>query len=211
MYKRGARLFWKPINGAMIPGLQNGYALTAFDTENELRFAVQNYRYSELFPHYEWKVGTAETTEIRLKRMFGIKRPLLDMNDIWDRFYLPLTDRLSKYQGDIKSLEAGQCAFMREVLIKKYAATGRVAILMIPLVLGFKGKANVLEEEMSEMIVKAGGMVHNDKKEQAGKEKAAAARAQINLPDKPIDKLLKLTPTLQKMGFELHPDYKKSK
>lgn len=203
-------MFHKSTMGAMRPGLQNGYAITAFDTELELRTAVKNYKYSELIKHCEWKVGTAETTEIRLQKMFGIKRPLITPQDIWDRFYIPLTDRLNKYQGDTKAGEAGQCAWMREVLLRKFNATGRVALLMIPLVLGFSGGDKQIEGEMSEMLVNAGGEVHNDKRKQNAKERKGATDAQIGLNDEDfgIDKLLKLTPTLKKMGFDLHPAYK---
>jgi hypothetical protein len=211
LFRRGARLFHRSIDGPMKPGLQNGYAITAFDSELELRTAVKNFKYSELFQQFEWKVGTAETTEKRLEKMFGIKRPLLNPEDIWERYYIPLNDRLSKYQGDTKSLEAGQCAFMKDVLIKKYLEHSRVAILMVPLILGFKGTANQIEEEMSEMIVKVGGTVHNDKRRQGSKERSAPTNAQIGLRDEDfgIDKLLKLTPTLQKISCELHPSYKR--
>jgi len=197
----------------MRPGLQNGYAITAFDSELELRTAVKTYKYSELIKQCMWKVGTAETTEIRLERMFKIKRPLVTPEEIWDRFYIPLTDRLSKYQGDTKAREAGQCAWMRDVLLKKYDNTGRVALLMIPLVLGFGGTDKQIEEEMSEMLVGAGGEVHNDKRKQNAKERAGSTDAQIGLNDNDygVDKLLKLTPTLQKIGFDLHPSYRKGR
>lgn len=212
-YRRGARLFWKSSDGNGMPaGLQNGYAVTAFDSELELRQSIQHFKYSELFQQHEWKVGTAETTEIRLQKMFGLKRPLLSPTDIWDRFYIPLTDRLSKYQGDTKSLEAGQCAWMKEILLPKYAKNGRVAILMLPLILGFKGNANQLESQMSQMITNAGGVVVNDKKVQNEKERAASTDAQIGMPDTVgVDKMLKLTPTLQKMEFFVHPEYRKRK
>lgn len=213
LFKKGARLFHKFSDGAMKPGLQNGYAITVFANEQELRAAVTHFKYSELFRQFQWKVGTATTTEVRLERMFKIKRPLVELTDIWDRFYIPLTDRLSKYQGDTKSLEAGQCAFMKDILIRKYLENGKVALLMVPLILGFKGTANQVEEAMSEMIVNAGGYVHNDKKEQGAKERAGSTDAQIGLDDDQfgIDKLLRLTPALQKLGFELHPGYKKGK
>lgn len=208
MYRRGARLFWTSQMGPMKPGIQNGYALTVFETEEQLSHTIQTTPYSELFSKAVWKVGTAETTDIRLKRMFGVKKPLNSPEEIWDRFYIPLTDRLSKYQGDTKSMEAGQCAFMRDILIKSYATNGKVAILMIPLILGFQGTANAIEHEMTEMIVKAGGTVHNNKSDQAKKEKAPSTNAKMNMPEVHPDKLLELTPELQKIGFELHPAWR---
>lgn len=208
LYKRAARLFWKSSYGPMIPGLHNGYALTVFNTEAELVSAVQKYEYSELFPNFQWKVGTAEITDIRLKRMFGAKCPLVNLSDIWERYYIPFGDRLSKYQGDTKSLAAGQCAFMKEVLINKFVTHGTAAILMLPLIIGFKGTTNNIEEQMSEMIVAAGGSVYNDKKKQASKIRAATTKAQMNLADIMPDKLLPLTPTLEKLGFEIHPQLK---
>lgn len=209
LFKRGARLF-HPFTKPMKPGLQNGYAITAFDDELELRTAVKHYKYSELIKQCVWKVGTAETTEIRLKKMFGIKRPLVTPQDIWDRFYIPLTDRLSKYQGDTKAGEPGQCEWMREVLLKKFDSNGKVAILMLPLILGFAGNDKAIENEMSEMLTNAGGEVHNDKRKQNAKDRAASTDAQIGLKDEDygVDKLLKLTPTLKKIGFDVHPEYK---
>lgn len=193
----------------MVPGLFNGYAVTCFDSELELRNYIQTYKYSELIKQCVWKVGTAEITETRLEKMFKIRRPLNDFNDIWDRYMLPFNERLSKYSGDTKSLEAGQCAWMREVLVKKYIENDHVAILMIPLIIGFKGKPNHLEEEMSEMLDSAGGEVHNNKAQQNSKERKAPTEANINLPDRKADKQVKLTPTLQKIGFEVHPEFAK--
>jgi hypothetical protein len=100
---------------------------------------------------------------------------------------------------------------MREVLIKKYLENDHVAILMIPLIIGYKGKAEHLESQMSEMLDKSGGEVHNNKAEQKKKERAASTEVQIGLEDKKADKQLKLTPTLQKMGFEIHPEFVKKK
>lgn len=207
MYRKGARLFWKSSFGAMKPGLQNGYAVTAFDTEIELRTAITQFKYTELFQQYEWKVGTAETTEVRLREMFEIKRPLLTPSDIWDRFYMPLNSRLSKYQGDVKSYAAGTDRYMTS-LIARFDRNGKLAILMLPLVLGYRGTANSLETEMSKMIISSGGIVVNDKKVQSDKIRAATTEALIGLEDKTPNKLLKLTPTLEKLGFELHPEIK---
>lgn len=209
MYRSAAYLLWKSAYGPMVPGLFNGYAVTCFDSELMLRNYIQTYQYSELIKHCVWKVGTAEITDVRLKKMFGIKRPLIDFNSIWDRYMLPFNERLSKYSGDTKALEAGQCAWMREVLVKKYLENDSVAILMIPLIIGYKGTSNSLEEEMSEMIDRFGGEVHNNKAVQNNKERAAGTEANIKLPDRKADKQLKLTPTLQKMGFELHTDFRK--
>lgn len=209
MYRSAAYQLWKSSYGPMIPGLFNGYAVTCFDNELMLRNYVQTYKYTELFKQCVWKVGTAEVTERRLKEMFEIKRPLNDFNDIWERFMMPFNERLSKYAGDTKALEAGQCAWMKEVLVKKFIENDQVAILMIPLILGYKGKAEHLEEQMSEMVDKSGGEVHNNKAIQKQKEKARQTEVQIGLADKKADKQLKLTPTLQKMGFEVHLDFRK--
>lgn len=206
LYKKAARLFWKSSDGPMVPGLQNGYALTVFSSESALTHAVSNNSYSQLFPNHEWKVGTAETTAVRLRNMFGIRRPLIEPSDIWDRYYLPFTDRLSKYQGDTKNLSASQCAFTKEVLIEKYTTLGSVAILMLPLIIGFNGKAELLEQELSEMIVGAGGTVHNDKKKQALRARATRTNARINLEDKLPDKLLQLSPSLERFNCEFHPE-----
>lgn len=209
LFKSAAYQLWKSTDGPMIPGLFNGYAITCFDSELELRNYVKTYKYSELIKQCVWKVGTAEITEARLEKMFKMKRPLNDFNDIWERFMLPFDQRLSKYAGDTKSLEGGQCAWMREVLIKKYIDNDHVAILMIPLIIGFKGKSNTLEEEMTEMIDSFGGEVHNNKAVQKSKASAEKTVVQIGLADMKADKQLKLTPYLKKMGFEVHKEFRK--
>lgn len=213
LYKRGARLFHRASAGPLVPGLQNGYAITAFDKEEELRAAVTHYKYSELIKHCQWKVGTAEWTHIRLKDQFVDRAPPASIEEQWERFYSPLTTRLSKYQGDTKSLAAGQCKWMEEVAIKKYCANGTVAFLMIPLILAFPGTDKQIENEMSEMLVNAGAEVHNNKAKQEGKERKPKTEALMGMKDEEygIDKLLKLTPTLKKIGFDLHPSYKKSR
>jgi hypothetical protein len=212
LYRSAAYLLWNHTYGAMVPGLFNGYAVTCFDGEIELRNYVKTYKYSELIKRCVWKVGTAEITEPRLERMFKIKRPLLNFEDIWDRYMIPFNDRLSKYSTDTKSMEAGQCAYMREVVLKKYVDNrDSIAILMLPLVIGFKGKSNHLEEQMSEMLDGAGGEVHNDKAAQKEKERKAGTETVIGLPEQKADKQLKLTPTLKQMGFTVHPDFRRKK
>lgn len=209
LYKRGARLFHDAVrDGAMPIGVQNGYAITAFDSELELRSAVKTFKYSELFQQYEWKVGTAETTKPRWQRMFHLKKVPTDPVSIWERLYIPLNDRLSKYQGDTKSREAGQCAWLRDV-VRRYDLNNHISFLMLPLALGFHGTDKQLEREMSDMIVKAGGEVHNDKKKQGAKERAASTQALIGLDDAEygVDKLLPLTPHLKKIGFRTHPSF----
>ena len=191
----------------MIPGLFNGYAITCFNSEIHLRTHVQAYKYSELLKHCIWKVGTAEVTANRLEKMFKVRRPLNNHAEIWDRFMIPFNDRLSKYAGDTKSLEAGQCAWMKEVAVKKYLENGCAAFLMIPLIIGYQGKAEHLELQMSEMLDLHGAEVHNNKVEQKKKERAKVTENQIGLEERKADKQLKLTPTLKQMGFEIHPEF----
>ena len=209
MFRSAAYNLWKSSYGPMVPGLFNGYAVTCFDSEIELRTYLKNYKYTEMIKQCLWKVGTAEITKVRLEKMFKIKRPLLNVTDIWDRYMIPFTDRLSKYSGDTKSLEAGQCAWMRDILVKKYVENDHVAILMVPLIIGYEGKSNHLEEHMSEMIDKGGGEVHNDKAVQKSKDRNNPTETYIGLPEMKADKQLKLPHKLRQMGFEIHPEFKK--
>jgi hypothetical protein len=211
LYRTAAYQLWKSSYGPMVPGLFNGYAVTCFESELQLRAQVQNKEYSELVKSCLWKVGTAEITETRLERMFKVRRPLNNFDDIWDRFMMPFNERLTKYAGDTKSLEAGRCAWMRNVLIQKYLDNEHVAILMIPLIIGYKGKASALEDQMSEMLDKHGAEVHNNKAEQKKKERGVTTEVSIGLDERKADKQLKLTPTLQQMGFEIHPEFQKQR
>lgn len=212
MYRSAAYNLWKSIYGPMVPGLFNGYAVTCFDSEIELRSHLTHYKYSELIQQCVWKVGTAEITDVRLEKMFKEKKaPLRDPRDIWDRYMIPFTDRLSKYAGDTKSFEAGQCAWMKDVLVKKYIENDNVAILMIPLIIGYSGKPNHLEDAMSEMLEKSGAEVHNNKAIQKSRERSAPTDVYIGLPEMKADKQLKLPKKLADLGFEIHSDFKKKK
>ena len=208
MFRKGARLFWSSKKGGLKPGLQCGYAVTAFDSELELRSAVQNFSYTELLQVFKWKVGTAEITEPRLETMFKIKRPLKTAEDIWDRYYVPFTERLSQYASNTKNFVADNDEFQKEVLVKKYIENEHIAILMVPLIIAFDGTDKELELQMSRMIVRHGGEVWNNKDEQKKKDRAKNTQVQMRLPDRDPDKLLKLTPTLAKLKFEIHPTYK---
>lgn len=215
LYCSAARLMWKPKYGP-IPGkgVFNGYIVTAFSSELELRHHVKEYKYSELIRRCGWKVGTAELTQARLDRMFKDKSaPLTDPAvQIWDRYMIPYTDRLATYACSTRKLQPAACAYMKDVLVPLYVESGyNAALLMFPLILAYPGTAASLEKQMSEMVVKAGGIVHNDKAVQESKERSKPTEVTIDIADRKADKLLKLTPTLEAMGFEVHADFQKKK
>jgi len=199
-FRRGAYLFWKSSQGPMIPGLLNGYAVTVFNTPMELVDCVTRHEYSTIWKNRTWKVGTAELTALRLTKMFGTKQKFTDPADIWDRYHVPCVERLSKYAGDTRSLEAGQCSYMRDIVIPSYTRNSGLAILMIPLVLAFDGKASTLEEELSHMVTNAGGAVYNHKVVQAAKQQSAKTIVKLALLDKAPNALLELPQKLKSMS-----------
>ena len=199
-FRQGAYLFWKSSQGPMIPGLLNGYAVTVFNTPMELVDCVTRHEYSSIWKDRTWKVGTAEITALRLQKMFGTKMKFTNNADIWDRYTIPCVERLSKYAGDTRTLEAGQCSYMRDIVIPTYMRNSGLAVLMIPLVLAFQGKASILEEELSHMVTTAGGTVYNHKVVQAAKQRSANTIVKLALSDKAPDRLLQLPQHLQSLN-----------
>jgi len=205
-FKRGARLALKGTSlTGLRHGMQCGYIVTYFVSDTHLRRELTQYSYSEVIKRNKWKVGTAEISDERIKAMQAMRVPKGDPHAIWLRYDKPYEARLSKYQGDTKSLVAGHCEFMIDA-ITEYKKKGSLAFLMLPLIHAWDGTDKELEEHLTFMCKKGGGKVVNDKLiAKAKKKPAERTKAKMVMEDGLIDKLLPLPPQLKKLGFITHP------
>jgi len=181
------------------------YALTFFRHPVLLEEALER-PFSYLLHAMPWKVGTSQISPYRWENnMFGRKIDerwragteftTAELKATWDRWMIPFSRRLSRYKDDISKSNVDHCSFTR-LLVDTYEREQSLALLMVPIIIGYPDGPYAVEQEVTKMLKAEGANVVNDKSSKVPR-KVGRDEIVLDVAQKSCDIKLPLTPLLQ--------------